>query len=184
MKTRILCGVVAVTWLACGEGSATQADTLSVAEERTRLAQVIAPKEVAAVEMARNEPEPELSVASVERDDRYDPHGKRDPFRSFTWDQVALQETQDSSETPLERFDIGQLSLVAVVWKQGSSRALLQDPSGMNYIVTSGSKVGKNRGLVTKIDDNLVVVRETYVDFAGAETTKEIQMRLRGSQGG
>ena len=34
------------------------------------------------------------------------------------------------------------------------------------------------------IDDNVVVVREAYVDFNGEKTTKEIEMRVRQSQGG
>jgi len=37
---------------------------------------------------------------------------------------------------------------------------------------------------VTTIDDNLVVVNETYVDFLGQETTKDIEMRIRRSEGG
>ena len=31
---------------------------------------------------------------------------------------------------------------------------------------------------------NLVVVKETYVDFLGQETTKDIEMRIRRSEGG
>jgi hypothetical protein len=37
---------------------------------------------------------------------------------------------------------------------------------------------------VIRIDDNLVVVKETYVDFNLEETTKEIEMRIRSTEGG
>ena len=40
------------------------------------------------------------------------------------------------------------------------------------------------KAIVIAIDDNVVVVREAYVDFHGDKTTKEIEMHVRQSQGG
>jgi hypothetical protein len=37
---------------------------------------------------------------------------------------------------------------------------------------------------VIEIADNLVVVKETYVDTFGKETTKAIEMRMRVTEGG
>ena len=39
-------------------------------------------------------------------------------------------------------------------------------------------------GRVVHIGDNLVLVKETYVDFAGEQSTKDVEMRIRRSQGG
>jgi len=47
-----------------------------------------------------------------------------------------------------------------------------------------GSRVGKNSGRVIHIGDNLVLVKETYVDFAGEQSTKDVEMRIRRRQGG
>ena len=47
-----------------------------------------------------------------------------------------------------------------------------------------GTKIGKSNGRVTQIDDNLVVVQETYVDSSGETTTKDIEMRIRATEGG
>jgi type IV pilus assembly protein PilP len=113
----------------------------------------------------------------------YNRTGKRDPFRSFEWERPDRRE-EDELRGPLERFDISQLSVVAVVWNTGNARALIKDPSGQSYIVGEGARIGKNEGRVIGIDDNLVVVKETYVDYLGQETTKDIEMRIRGSQGG
>jgi type IV pilus assembly protein PilP len=115
----------------------------------------------------------------------YDPIGKRDPFRSFEWEQKASL-LEDELRGPLEQFDVGQLSIVGMVWKtkEGNARALVQGPSGKNYIVGEGTRIGKNEGTVIRIDDNLVVVKERYVDFLGEETTKDIEMRIRRSEGG
>lgn len=111
----------------------------------------------------------------------YDPKGKRDPFRSFLFDPPGEAVV---AEGPLERFDVSQLSLVAVIWDVESSRALVQDPSGMSFIIAKGTRVGKNAGRVTRIADNAVVVMETYVDTFGKETTRDIEMRIRMSEGG
>lgn len=112
----------------------------------------------------------------------YDPTDKRDPFRSFIWDRTAQHE--DDGGGPLEQFDVSQLSVVAVVWKTGRARALIEDPSGQTYIIAEGARIGKNEGRVTRINDNQVVVKETYVDFLGEETIKDVELRIRRSEGG
>jgi len=114
----------------------------------------------------------------------YDPAGKRDPFRSFEWEQLKLELGDGNTRGPLEQFDVSQLSLVGVIWSAKNARALIQDPSGMSYIIAEGAKIGKNSGRVIKIDDNLVVVKETYVDLNLEETTKDIEMRIRATEGG
>ncbi|HXV37335.1 MAG TPA: pilus assembly protein PilP [Myxococcota bacterium] len=113
----------------------------------------------------------------------YDRTGLRDPFRSFEWERKAI-ESQDVVGGPLEQFDVSQLSIVAVVWNTGSARALVQDPAGHSYIIAKGTRIGKNDGTVTEIDDNLVVVNETYEDYLGNVTKKDIEMRIRRSEGG
>jgi Tfp pilus assembly protein PilP len=114
----------------------------------------------------------------------YESKGKRDPFRSFEWEQLKLAMLAGDARGPLEHFDVTQLSVVGVVWKNDNARALVQDPSGMTYIVAEGARIGKNDGRVTQIADNLVVVKETYVDTLGEETTKDIEMRIRVTEGG
>ena len=77
------------------------------------------------------------------------------------------------------------LSLVAVVWGTARPRALVTDPSGRGYVVQEGTPIGKNDGQVIRIGDTTMLVRETYVDYLGAATTKEIEMRVRSkAQGG
>ena len=125
----------------------------------------------------------EPAFASIEKSFQYDPRGLRDPFRSFEWEQMRLDTIADQGG-PLEQFDVGQLSLIGVVWHASNARALVRDPSGMSYIVAEGARIGKNEGRVTRIDDNLMVVKETYEDWQGEETTKDIEMRIRATEGG
>jgi type IV pilus assembly protein PilP len=107
----------------------------------------------------------------------YDPLGKRDPFRSFVLDR--LKELGAASKGPLEQFDLNQLNVLGVVWETNQRRALVSDPSGQAYIVREGDAIGTNDGRVIRIDDNLMLVRETYVDHMGEQTIKEVEMHVR-----
>lgn len=113
---------------------------------------------------------------------RYDPTGKRDPFRSFVKDK--LRDDAADIESPLEQFELGQLTITGVVWQADRRRALVLDPSGQAYVVKTGDRIGKNDGVVTEIGDSALVVLESYVDFHGDKTEKEIEMRIRQSTGG
>jgi Tfp pilus assembly protein PilP len=112
----------------------------------------------------------------------YNAVGRRDPFRSFILDR--LHEDEAETKGPLEEYDLSQLEVAGLVWKAEKRRALVIDPSGQGYVVEEGDKIGKNNGRVLEIGDSSMRVREEYVDFHGEATTKEIQMRIRQSQGG
>ena len=171
----------------CGEkeqvGTPTASDFL---KEREKLASA-APKptktrNAAATPEAVGETE-ETGYASAERDYFYDSRGRRDPFRSFRF--VDVEDTA-KGETfgPLGDFELGQLELSAVIWDATNPRALILDPGGRAYIVHEGSQIGKNSGQVIHIGDNLVLVKETYENLAGEQTTKDVELRIRLSQGG
>ena len=118
-----------------------------------------------------------------ERDYFYDPRGKRDPFRSIRFtDEGSGEEKKDFG--PLGDFELGQLELQAVIWDANNPRALILDPGGRSYIVREGSAIGKSNGQVIHIGDNLVLVKETYENFAGEQTTKDVELRIRLSAGG
>jgi type IV pilus assembly protein PilP len=113
----------------------------------------------------------------------YDSANKRDPFRSFVLDQAEREAEHERG--PLEQFDLSQLTVVAVVWGTARPRALVTDPSGRGYVIQEGTPIGKNDGQVIRIGDTTVLVRETYVDYLGEATSKEIEMRIRSkAQGG
>jgi Tfp pilus assembly protein PilP len=125
---------------------------------------------------------PRTGLGSGHLEATYDASGKRDPFRSFVLDR--LKELANRTKGPLEQFDVTQLTLHGVVWETNRPRALVADPSGQVYIVREGDPIGTNQGSVVSIDDNLMKVRETYVDHMGEPTTKETDMRVRRNQEG
>ena len=50
-------------------------------------------------------------------------------------------------------------------------RAMLQDNSGMGYIVTPGTPIGRRRGVVKSIEPRRIVVEEHVIDYYGREQT-------------
>lgn len=176
-------------WLAAcadehqGPSTAEFSQTRAAAEARAKTAGTAksAPRVAKAAKAVAGASGGEVSLAT-EKGFTYDAAGKRDPFRSFEWERLVAEESDVRG--PLEQFEVAQLSLVAVVWNAGRPRAMVQDPAGQTYIVGPGTRIGKNLGRVLTIGDNAVLIKETYVDLSGQETTKEIELSIRRSQGG
>jgi len=97
----------------------------------------------------------------------------RDPFRPFT---MNLHAEVPVHMTPLQRFEIGQLTLVATVWETSPPRALVEDSFGMGYIITLGTPIGPNGGVVKAIEPQRVTVEERVLDFYGKERINQIVM--------
>lgn len=113
---------------------------------------------------------------------RYVSAGRRDPFRSILFEMKRAEEA--APRAPLEQFDLSQISVLAVIWDAVKPRALITDPGGRSFVIQKGSRVGKNSGQVVEIGDDGILVRETYTNYAGERTVKDIAMRIRGNQGG
>jgi Tfp pilus assembly protein PilP len=123
----------------------------------------------------------EEAFAQVHDSYTYDAEGRRDPFQPY---RVDTSVTAAPGGGPLEQFELEQLAVVALVWNGNRARAMVADPSGTTYTIGVGSRMGKNAGRVIHIGDNLVLVKETYVDYAGEESTKDVELRIRRSQEG
>ncbi len=155
-----MCGVV--LW-ACSDENAGQQ---GAAKRRITVAEVAEPE----------------SGERVDVEYRYDPTGKPDPFKSFLKQMLVVKDTESLS--PLERFDLSQLTVTGIIWAARDPRALVEDPTGKGYIVGEGTGIGKNKGRIVRIGDNRVVVKETYVDFHNKATTKEVDLYLYQRHGG
>ena len=103
--------------------------------------------------------------------------GKRDPFRPFTLSTRTNSRPRESV-SPLERYDLGQLRLVGVVWHVKEPTAMIEDSVGLGYIVKVGTPIGANEGKVMAIKPNEIVIEETYVDLYGAKKKREVNIKL------
>lgn len=107
----------------------------------------------------------------------YNPVGKPDPFRPFI--QLTSREPSRTGPlTPLEKYDISQLKLVAIISTPEGNFALAEDSLGKGYFLKKGTLIGKNNGKVTKIFKDKVIIEEDYQDIFGQMKTQEISLFL------
>ncbi len=108
----------------------------------------------------------------------YNPTGKPDPFKPFI-QLTATKESQKSGPlTPLQKYDISQLKLVAIITSREGNIALVEDATGKGYFLKKGTLVGKNDGKVTKILKDKVIIEEVYQDIFGQTKFNEISLSL------
>jgi type IV pilus assembly protein PilP len=103
--------------------------------------------------------------------------GRRDPFRPYTLTGRSTGRPRQNL-SPLERYDLGQLKLVGVVWHVKEPNAVIEDSVGLGYIIKVGTPIGANEGKVKAIKPNEVIVEEAYVDLFGAKKTREVSIKL------
>lgn len=103
--------------------------------------------------------------------------GLRDPFRPFSLRTRTSSRPRDSL-SPLERYELGQLKVVGIVWDIKEPRAMVEDTAGLGYIVKIGTAIGSNEGKVKSIKPNEVIVEEIFADLYGARKTRQVSMRL------
>jgi type IV pilus assembly protein PilP len=109
----------------------------------------------------------------------YDPTGKVDPFKSFIVMKKELEEKERGEpKTYLETLDISQLTVSAIVLSDKDSWALVRDSKGEGHVIRVGTPLGNNRGIVTRILEKEVVVREYSSDIRGREIVRDISMKL------
>ncbi len=120
---------------------------------------------------ASQKPEqPEWSYSSV---------GKRDPFRSFLTEIERGQSSIDKRcGTPLGRFELEQLRLVAVVTGLEDPVAMVEAPTGVGYSVRRGACIGKNGGVVAAVRSGEVVVSEWAMRADGTRDRTQTVLRL------
>jgi type IV pilus assembly protein PilP len=113
------------------------------------------------------EPEPSKYVRKV----------NRDPFRPSSIQTRTSNRSRDNL-SPLERFELGQLKVVGIVWDIKEPRAMIEDATGLGYTILVGTPIGGSEGKVKAINRNEVVVEESFQDFSGKRKTREVLMKL------
>jgi type IV pilus assembly protein PilP len=104
--------------------------------------------------------------------------GKRDPFRPFTLNIVKAGLPSPKSLSPLERYELGQLKLVGVIWDVKQPNAIVEDAAGLGYVVRTGTPIGSNEGKIKRIQPAGLVIEEFETDVFGTKRRIERNMRL------
>jgi len=109
----------------------------------------------------------------------YNPAGKRDPFVAFLKVYKKDATPSTGSLPPLQRYELGEFRLVGVIWGAKVSRALVENSEGKGFTLTVGTKIGRSGGVVTRITDKEVVVREEFRDYMGLKVKRESSLKLQ-----
>jgi type IV pilus assembly protein PilP len=100
----------------------------------------------------------------------YDPTGKRDPFKPFK----IVRAKEEAPLEPIQKFELGALNLVGILWDVRTPRAIVKDPDGKIYTIVRNSKMGRHEGFVAAIREGEVVVIETL--YEDGKTLKEARV--------
>jgi type IV pilus assembly protein PilP len=103
--------------------------------------------------------------------------GTRDPFRPFTLNARPVTRRRENL-SPLERFELAQLKLVGVIWNTREPKAMVEDSSGLGYVVHVGTPIGPSNGKVKAIRQNEIIIEESFVDLYGDRKRREVGMRI------
>jgi type IV pilus assembly protein PilP len=144
-----------------------------------------APPEKPAVSSPLSQPEEKPLVTEPAQPQFYSAKGKIDPFLPLIRTEQKAVVGTDAREkkpqrvlTPLEKLDLSQIRLVAVVLAESGNIAMVEEISGKGYVVRIGTYIGKNEGRVEKILTNRIVIKEVVKNFRGDAVLRSREMKL------
>uniref|UniRef100_A0A7C4ML33 Pilus assembly protein PilP n=1 Tax=Desulfatirhabdium butyrativorans TaxID=340467 RepID=A0A7C4ML33_9BACT len=116
----------------------------------------------------------------------YKVEGKIDPFQPLIREEPVEKASLDSKtqrkkripQTPLERLDLSQLRLTAIIRTASGYRALVEESTGKGYIIGVGTYLGLNGGRVVAIHKDRFVLEEEIEDALGNVKTEQRDIRL------
>lgn len=163
-----------MTWRSMILGSALVLVVSSSTLAQDAAAPVVAPVALPAVADVQGSP------SALRGEATYNGVGKRDPFRPYVIEtKQRLQLT-----TPLQKYELGQLKVAGVISGPTTPRAMVEDGGGMGYIVTVGTPMGPNGGVVTAILPGRIVVEESMQDYYGKESKHQVVLAVPTDDGG
>ena len=164
MSRQVVLAALVLAIAACGTEASPRSAT-STKVERS-VAPVVAPES----QGATKEAEAEWAYSSV---------GKRDPFRSFL-SELAVQggSLATRCSTPLGRYEVDQLKLVAVITGLEDPVAMVEAPSGVGYSVRRGACIGKNGGVVAAVRSGELIISEWAIRADSTRDSTQTVLRL------
>lgn len=113
----------------------------------------------------------------------YRVENRPDPFMPFISEKV-IQPTESELEedneklTGMRQFEPGQLSLVAILFTEGTPLAMVEDSSHKGYLIKRGTRIGKS-GIVSDILPNEVIIKQLSYSMKKERKYKTVEMILR-----
>lgn len=108
----------------------------------------------------------------------YSSVGKRDPFRSYLADMDSPEEKTTRPVHATEKYTLDQYRLTGLVTGTSQPKAMVEDPEGLGHTLHVGSRIGKNRGRVTRISASGVLIIEEFINPVGQKVRVPITLKL------
>lgn len=122
---------------------------------------------------------------------KYDSKGRVDPFILLIDEKKAPTESDSSGDskpkrtlTPLEKMELSQVKLVAVVEMQGRTIAMVEEAGGKGYEVAIGTYIGTNGGRVTSITRKGIKIEEEVKNYQGKRRKRYEEIKFHKSEDG
>ncbi len=158
------------------------------------------PKEVKNDQTPKGEPKVEAGVENVQqvsdqkpdvqKKEHYASQGKIDPFKPLIQDKPeeskpVVDKGPKRILTPLEKIELSQIRLVAVIIMKNKRIAMVEEANGKGYEVGIGTYIGKNQGKVSEIKSSSIVIKELVQDYKGRlkEQVQEIKLHKIDNEG-
>jgi type IV pilus assembly protein PilP len=125
---------------------------------------------------------PPAKAAPAEPEWVYTSVGKRDPFRSFLSEITKETGFASRCTTPVGRFGLEQLKLVAVITGLEDPVAMVEAPTGVGYAIRRGACIGRNGGVVAAVRTGEVVVTEWVIRADGTRDPAQTVLQLPKQQ--
>ena len=132
-------------------------------------------------------------MTAMKRGDRYNPAGKRDPFRPLIAIGAAEAEVlaedlcePDRPREELEKFDLDALKLTGIIQSEKGPLALIETPDGKGYTIYMNMFLGKRCGKVSEMQGDYILLKEKILKpggMPGKFTTIDTRMQLRREEG-
>ena len=107
----------------------------------------------------------------------YDPTDKPDPFKSFLVLKKVISDEDGTPKTYLETLELSQIDVSIIVVGADKRWAVVVDSKNVGHVIREGTPIGTNGGIVNKIGEGEIVIREEYKDFRGRTQYRDIVKR-------
>jgi len=117
--------------------------------------------------------------------DLYNPEGKLDPFAPLIKEKPVNLPVEHRKAvrrkllTPLEKLDLSQLKLVAILRAKSGNKALVEEDSGKGYVIKKGTYIGIHSGKVAKILPDRIIIEEEVEDIYGKISVQKKEIKLK-----
>ncbi|MEJ5300210.1 MAG: pilus assembly protein PilP [Thermodesulforhabdaceae bacterium] len=84
--------------------------------------------------------------------------------------------------TPLQKMEFGEIErgFKGVLWTANERKAVIEDPTGKGYIVSVGTPIGNQDGVITAIFQDRIIIRQKVWDkTARAFKDEDVVVKLR-----